>query len=189
MRTAVHLVLTIVMLALASGMVGVPGAEPGRAPAQDPMEEYRLKAAFVASFAGFVEWPPDIMKNSHDPIVICVLGENPFGSALDRAVSGKSIQDHKLAIHDITDVRQAAGCQILFVSSSESKHLRSILKEPQLNGILTVGDTRDFTAHGGVINLQLESDRVRILINMDAAEQGRLRISSKLLSLARIVKN
>jgi YfiR/HmsC-like len=184
MRTAVHL-----MLVLASGIVGVPGAEPGRAQAQTSMEEYRLKAAFVASFAGFVEWPPDTLKNSHDPIAICVLGENPFGTALDQAASGKSIQDHKLVVHVITDVRQAAGCQILFVSSSESKHLRSILKDVQLSGVLTVGDTRDFTSQGGVINLQLESDRIRILINMDTAEQGRLRISSKLLSLARIVKN
>jgi hypothetical protein len=170
-------------------MVSVPAAEPSRAPAQDPMEEYRLKAAFVASFAGFVEWPPDILKNSHDPIVICVLGENPFGSALDRAASGKSIQDHKLAVHGIADVREATACQILFVSSSESRHFRSILKDPQLRGVLTVGDTGDFNSQGGVINLQLESDRIRILINMDAAEQGRLRISSKLLSLARIVKN
>jgi YfiR/HmsC-like len=189
MRTAVHLVLAMVMLALASGMVRVPAAEPGRAPGQDPVEEYRLKAAFVASFAGFVEWPPDILKNPHDPIVICILGENPFGSALDRAAGGKSVQDHQLAVHAIADVRQAAGCQILFVSASESKHFRSILKDPQLSGILTVGDTHDFTSQGGVINLQLESDRIRILINTNAVEQGRLRISSKLLSLARIVKN
>jgi hypothetical protein len=152
------------------------------------MDEYRLKAAFVSSFAGFVEWPPDALKSPRDPIVICVLGENPFGSALDQAVIGKTLQDRKLAVRSIADVRQAAGCQILFISSSERKHLRSILKEPQLSGILTVGDSDDFTSEGGVIDLQVEGDRIRILINMEAAEQSRLRISSKLLSLARIVK-
>ena len=183
MPTALHWILV-----LASGTAGVLAAESGQAPMQT-MEEYRLKAAFLVSFAGFVEWPADVVKNSRDAIEVCVLGENPFGSALDQAVNGKAIQEHKLTTRRIADVKQAAGCQILFVSSSEGKHLRAILKEPQLKGVLTVGDTDNFTSEGGVINLLLESDRIRILINVDAAEQGRLRISSKLLSLARIVKN
>jgi hypothetical protein len=178
MRTVVHWTL-----ALASGITLALGAEPGQG-----MEEYRLKAAFVSSFAGFVEWPPDALKSPGEPIVICVLGQDPFGSVLDQAVNGKTVQDRKLAPRRITDVRQAAGCQILFVSSSERKHLRSILKEPQLSGILTVGDTDGFTSEGGVIDLQVAGDRIRILINLEAAEQSRLRISSKLLSLARIVK-
>jgi hypothetical protein len=151
------------------------------------MDEYRLKAAFVASFAEFVEWPTDSLKNTSDPIVICVLGENPFGAALDQAVNRKTAQDRKLSAHVISDLRQAAGCQIVFISASEQKHLRSILKEPQLSGVLTVGDTGNFTAEGGMINLQVDGDRIRILINLGAAEQGRLRISSRLLSLARIV--
>ena len=152
------------------------------------MEEYRLKAAFVSSFAGFVEWPADALKNPRDPIVICVLGENPFGTALDQAINGKNIQDRKLSVRSIADVRLAAGCQILFISSSERKHFRSILKEPQLSGVLTVGDSGNFTSEGGVIDLQVEGDKIRILINAQAAEQSRLRISSRLLSLARIVK-
>lgn len=178
MRTAVHLIL-----ALASGAACTLGAEPAQA-----MEEYRLKAAFVSSFAGFVEWPPDTLKGPGDPVVICVLGENPFGTTLDRAVHGKTVQDRKLSTREISDVRQAAGCQILFVSASERKHLRSILKEPQLSAVLTVGDTDNFTAEGGMIDLEVEGDRIRILINLGAAEQGRLRISSRLLSLAKIVK-
>ncbi len=181
MRTAVQLIL-----ALAPCASWALGAEPTPAPAQ-AVEEYRLKAAFVSSFAGFVEWPRDVLK-SPGPIVICVLGENPFGPALDQAVIGKSVQDRKLSAREISGVRQATGCQILFVSSSERKHLRSILKDPQLSGVLTVGDTSDFTAEGGIIGLEVEDDRIRILINLGAAALGRVRISSRLLSLARIVK-
>jgi hypothetical protein len=171
------------ILALAVGITFAPGADPGQA-----MEEYRLKAVFVSSFAGFVEWPPDSLKNPSDPIVICVLGENPFGSALDQAASGKTVQDHKLQVRRVTDIRQAADCQILFVSSSERKHFRSILKDAPLTGLLTVGDVGNFTSEGGVIDMEVDGDRIQILINLAAAEQGRLRISSKLLSLARIVK-
>jgi len=177
MRTAVHLIL-----ALASGAACTLAAEPFQV-----MDEYRLKAAFVASFAEFVEWPPDALKSPADPILICVLGENPFGAALSQAVDRKTVQDRKLLAREISAVQQASGCQILFVSSSERKHFRSILKDPQLSGVLTVGDTGNFTAEGGMINLQVEGDRIRIFINQSAAAQGRLRISSRLLSLARIV--
>jgi hypothetical protein len=190
MRLAVHFIL-----AWAAGTASLGGADPAtsRAIPTQAMEEYRLKAAFVSSFAGFVEWPapgkpPDATRKSRDPISICVLGENPFGSALEQAVSGKIVQDRPLTVRWIGDVRQAAGCQILFVSSSERKRLRSILKDSSLTGVLTVGDTSNFTSEGGVIDLEVEGDKIRILINMEAAEQNSLRISSRLLSLARIVK-
>lgn len=159
-----------------------------QANAGEPVEEYRLKAAFVSKFAGFVEWPPQEWKNPSDPMLICVWGENPFGSALDQAVSGKSVQDRKIAVRYISGVAQIAGCQILFVSSSERKHYRSILKQIPPNGILTVGDADNFTAEGGMVDLPLDGERIRIVINIDAAEQGRLRISSKLLGLAQIVR-
>jgi hypothetical protein len=170
-------------LALACWPTFMSGAEPGQA-----MEEYRLKAAFVSSFAGFVEWPQEVLKSPQDPIGICVLGENPFGSALDQAIAGKTFRDHKLAAKEISDVRQATGCQILFISSSERKHLRTILRGPEVNGVLTVGESDEFTTEGGVIDLKVDGDRIRILVNLEAAEQSHLRISSKLLSLAKIVK-
>jgi hypothetical protein len=183
MRKAVHW-----MVALACGVFRAAGAGPGGGLDQAAVEEYRLKAAFVSSFAGFIAWPADALKNPGDAIVICVLGEDPFGSALDQAVSGKAVQDHKLIARRIADVRQASGCQILFIASSERRRLHGILKEVQASAILTVGDTDNFTSEGGMINLHVEGDRIRILVNMDAAELGRLHISSKLLSLARIVR-
>lgn len=164
------------------------GASLAHAADGDAVEEYRLKAAFVSKFAGFVDWPAQAWKSASDPIVICVLGENPFGSALDQAISGKTVHDHKLAARYAATVRQCATCQIVFISSSERKHFRSVLKEIPHFGVLTVSDADNFTDDGGMIDLPLESDRVRIVINIDAAEQAGLHISSKLLSLARIVR-
>ncbi|HEX5229385.1 MAG TPA: YfiR family protein [Bryobacteraceae bacterium] len=154
----------------------------------DAVEEYRLKAAFISKFAGFVDWPPQVWKNAADPIVICVLGENPFGSALDQAISGRTAHDHKLAVRYAANPKQCAACQIVFISSSERNHFRSVLKGIPPSGVLTVSDADNFTDDGGMIDLPLESDRVRIVINIDAAEQAGLHISSKLLSLARIVR-
>jgi len=156
--------------------------------AAEAVEEYRLKAAFVSKFAGFVEWPAETWKGASAPILICVLGENPFGSALDQAISGKTIQDRKLAVRYVTSARQTGGCQIVFVSASERKRFRSILKDLPATGVLTVSDADSFTEEGGIIDLPLEDDKIGIVINLDAAERARLHISSKLLGLARIVR-
>jgi YfiR/HmsC-like len=152
------------------------------------VDEYQVKAAFLYNFAKFVEWPPQAFRDASVPIVICVLGQNPFGRSLEEAVDGKIVEDRRLVVRQFADVRQVSGCHILFVSSSERKSLRVILGDLKDSGVLTVGETDGFTAEGGVISLQLEGDRVRFEINLEAAARQKLRISSKLLSLARIVK-
>ncbi len=175
----VPLGLAVILAAFAGG-----GAMRGQT-----VDEYQLKAAFLSNFAKFVEWPSASFSGPRDPIVICILGVDPFGDALRQAVNGKMIEDRKPVVHQISDVRQASGCSILFISSSERKRLRAILAEIKTNGILTVGDTGNFAVEGGVINLKLEGGRVRLQINLDAADRQKLRISAKLLSLAQIVKN
>ena len=152
------------------------------------IDEYQVKAAFLYNFAKFVEWPPQTFKNSSEPIKVCVLGQDPFGRTLEEAVRGKQIEGRALLVRNISDARQAGNCQILFVSFSERKRLPSILVGIKAASILTVGEVEGFTAEGGVVNFRLENGRVRIEINVQAAEQSRLRISSKLLSLAQIVK-
>jgi hypothetical protein len=152
------------------------------------IDEYQVKAAFIYNFAKFVEWPPQAFKNPTDPIVICVLGQNPFGSALAQAVSGKEVEGKKFEVRQLSDEQQTEGCQILFVSSSERKRLHEIFGEIKASGVLTVGETDTFASEGGVINFQIDSGKVRLQVNVDAAEHSKLRISSKLLSLAQIVK-
>jgi hypothetical protein len=158
-----------------------------RAPGQ-AMDEYQVKAAFLYNFAKFVEWPPEAFKAPKDPILVCVLGHNPFGNALEDAIRGKSIEGRAFAYRQVSDAQSASACQILFVSSGESKHYRSILESLKPMGILTVGEAQGFAADGGVINFKLEDGRVHFEINTEAAEHEQLHISAKLLGLAQIVK-
>jgi len=117
-----------------------------------------------------------------------VWGQDPFGGALEEVVRNKTVAGRPFVVHPISNTPQAAKCQIVFVTSSERKRVRSILDDLKGHGILTVGEAEDFTANGGVINFKLKDARVRIEIDTGAAERAKLRISSKLLSLAEIVR-
>jgi len=152
------------------------------------IDEYQVKAFFLYNFARYVEWPSQSFKSNNDPIVICILGQNPFGSALDQATSGKVVEGRPFVVRQISDNRADCNCHILFVNSSERKRFRSMATALKGSGVLTVGETRGFTEDGGVINFKLEDGKIRLEINVDAAGQEHLRISSKLLSLAQIVK-
>jgi hypothetical protein len=152
------------------------------------LDEYQVKAAFLYNFAKFVEWPPEAFKTAKDPILVCVLGRNPFGKALEEAIRGKSIAGRAFAYRHVSDAESASACQILFVGSEESKHFRSLLESLKPMGILTVGEAQGFAADGGVINFKLDDGHVRFEINVAAAEHEQLHISAKLLSLAQIVR-
>jgi hypothetical protein len=157
--------------------------------AQAPgFDEYQVKAAFLYNFAKFVEWPQGTFANPTEPIGICIVGQNPFGSALENMVEGKKIGDRAFAVRKLADTQQAGQCQILFISAGEWKRTRAVLEMLKGTAVLTVGETDDFTALGGIIEFRLEGPRVRIQIALDIAEHNKLRISSKLLSLAQIVK-
>jgi len=151
-------------------------------------DEYQVKAAFLYNFAKFVEWPPGSFPNSNDPIAICIVGQNPFGSTLEDMVKAKKIGDRALVVRRLQDTQQASRCQILFIGAADSKRIRAWLEALKAADILTVGETGDFTAAGGIIAFRLEGTRVRIQVALDTAEHSRLRISSKLLGLAEIVK-
>jgi YfiR/HmsC-like len=149
-----------------------------------PIDEYQVKAAFLFNFAKFVEWPAQTFKSPTDPIAICVLGTNPFGHSLEDAVDGKSVEGRKFSVRQFNDPEQTAGCQILFVASRQKRPL----SEAALLGVLTIGESRGFAADGGVIEFRIDHGKVRFEINLIAAEQRKIRISSKLLSLALIVR-
>jgi|SRR5579872_372442 len=153
--------------------------------AETPLaDEYPVKAAFLFNFAKFVEWPADAFKSPADPIAICVLGQNPFGTALEDVVRGKTVANRTFVVRGISNAQQATTCQIVFVSASERKHFRFLLDGLKERSILTVGEGDDFTASGGIINFKLKDERVRIEIDPGAAGRAGLHISSKLLSLA-----
>jgi hypothetical protein len=151
--------------------------------------EYQIKAAFLYNFAKFVEWPSEAPRGMDDPITICIVGEDPFGSLLDESIRNKAISGHQLVVRRLKPGQDIKGCQIAFISSSEKKHLRAILESLKGAAVLTVGDSEGFAQVGGVINFTLEETRVHFEVNLGAAQRAGLRISSKLLSLAKIVRD
>ena len=154
---------------------------------QDELSEYQLKAAFIYNFAKFVEWPGDAFADGSAPLRICVLGENPFGGELARTVEGKKINGRGLTVKQFSDSRMAKGCHVLFVSASERGHVPQVLDTLRDSSTLTVSETREFIRMGGMITFLMEDGKVRFEVNLRASEQARLKISSKLLSLARRV--
>jgi hypothetical protein len=144
--------------------------------------EYQVKAAFLYYFVKFVEWPADLP----DPITICVLGEDPFGPVLERTIKGKQVGGKHLSIKRSRDLANLNSCQILFVSSSEKDRFPEIFDTLGNAAILTVGDTDDFSQLGGIINFFIEENKVHFEINLNAASGARLKISSKLLNVARV---
>jgi hypothetical protein len=150
--------------------------------------EYQVKAAFLYTFAKFVEWPPQAFSSPSAEIAICVLGDYPFGSFLDDAVRGKTVDGRPLAIYRLTDFPAGRQCKILFIAASERLRMPALLASAATPGLLTVGDTAEFTVEGGAIGLRRDGERIRLSVNLTAAEKAQVRISSRLLSLATIVK-
>lgn len=145
--------------------------------------EYEVKAAFIYNLAKFIEWPPD--KNTN--LKLCILGEDPFGSSI-KAVNGKQVGDKTVIVSNIKSIGQSKNCQILFISNSEKENLPQIVDAIKNSSILTIGDTEGFAKHGVIFNFYLEQDKVRFEINPEASNKARLKISSKILKLGRIIK-
>jgi uncharacterized protein DUF4154 len=150
--------------------------------------EYDVKAAFLYNFTKFVDWPSSAFPDPSN-LRICVLGEDPFGKSL-RSVAGEQVGGHKLIVMQTDSISRPAGCQVLFISHSERERLPQILAAVKDAPVLTVGDTNGFADHGVIINFVLEGSKVRFEINTESADRAGIRISSKLLQLAkRIVPN
>ena len=147
--------------------------------AQEPTLEYRVKAAYILNFIRYVEWPAAALGNG--PIAVCVAGRNPFGTALDETVAGERIEGRAIAVRVILEPE--AGCQVLVIPSgaNAAAYLRSARTMP----VLTIGESADFLGLGGIINLRVDGGSVRFDIDQSAAERVNLRISSRLLRLAR----
>lgn len=152
--------------------------------AQNPKPtEYEVKAAYLFNFGKFVEWP---RKNyaPGDPLVICVLGSDPFGPILDKTTSGETINGRKIIDKRVSRPQEALGCSILFISSSEGEHLNKILTTVHDAPVLTVSDMPDFVEHGGMIQFIVRDGRVRFAVNLGPTEQDGLALSSELLKVA-----
>lgn len=168
--------LPLTLLLSAVHLVPAPAAH-GQ-PAAVPLE-YHVKAAYLFNFTRFVEWPPD--EDAAAALTICVAATNPFGAALADTVRGEQVNGRPLQARL---VRDPGGCHVLFIP-------RNVPHGPYLQAarglpVLTVGESREFLPGGGIVNFMIEDGRVRFEINQDAAARANLKISSRLLRLARI---
>jgi hypothetical protein len=150
------------------------------------IDEKKLKVAFLANLAKFVEWPPNTFKNSRDPIISCILGDGPIGRSLEEAASRQIIDNRKLILHHISNPTQLSGCHMLFVGENEEKRWPPMAAQLAGRGILTVGETPEFTTEGGMVSFKLNGDKAQIQINLDEAVKEKFKFSSRLLSLAKI---
>ena len=184
--------LGILIAILGMTLNGTPLAYAQTGDAPDS-SEYLIKAGFIYNFAKFVEWPSAAFAQPDSPIVIGVLGTDPFGSVLDRLVQDKKIGQRGFVVRrykwgkDLKDLKDLRDCKILFVSTSEKAHADEIIQLVKWLPILTVGETPGFAERGGVIRFTVEDNRVRFEVNVDAAHQADLNISSRLLTLAKII--
>ncbi len=148
--------------------------------------EYRVKAAYLYNFLKFVDWPGEGGEGS-GPYIIGVVGEDPFGKELV-SIGEKTVKGRPLKIKYFKRVQELETCHILFVSVSETERIERILKRLDGMPVLTVGDVAGFAQRGGMISLVKKGKTIRFEINLEAAERSGLKISSKLLRLARIVE-
>jgi hypothetical protein len=171
-------------LAAATALAGFPVATSA-APAT---KEYQVKAVFLFNFAQFVEWPPDAFPEASAPLVIGVLGGDPFGPVLDEVVANETVHHHPVIVRHFPEAGDISVCHVLFIAESDPFRLTHILKELEGRPILTVGDAKSFAASKGMIQFVLAENRIRLRINASAAKAARLSISSQLLRQAEVVE-
>jgi hypothetical protein len=148
--------------------------------------EYSVKAAFLVNFTKFVQWPASAFESAQSPLTICILGEDPFGTALEHAVEGETVSGRRLSIKRGRRIPEPKSCQVLFVSASEKDVKRTLGGLGP--GILTIGEGADFVGDGGMIAFVLDNRRVRFDVGLAAVTSGGLSISSRMLTVARTVR-
>jgi YfiR/HmsC-like len=159
-------------------------AAPLHAARPAPPNEYALKSVFLYNFCRFIEWPESAFSSPNDPLIIGIVGEDPFGTFLKGAVEGETYHGRPIQIEHYRSPREIKRCHILFIGRSETARLDAILEAVAGKSVLTVGETEDFLERGGMIALPADRNRVRLRINPTTLRQATLEVSSKLLRLA-----
>jgi hypothetical protein len=154
---------------------------------QPASREYQVKAVFLYNFAQFVEWPEDAFTSNHSPLVIGVLGENPFGEYLNEAVQGEVLNGHPLKVQQYEKVEEVVNCHILYVNQNKKEALGRTLNALQSKSILTVGDAGNFIEQGGMVRFFTEKGKTRIQIDLESTKKADIVVSSKLLRVADVV--
>jgi hypothetical protein len=172
-------IVLFMVCVMMTGMTFVPQSNISR--------EYQIKAVFLYNFCQFVEWPSKAFVHEDDPLIIGILGENPFDSYLEETVKGEKASGHSLEVRHFQQVSQIRECHILFINVTGKDEVKKVISALASRNILTVSEMTNFTKQGGIVRFFTEDNRTRIRINLEAAKKAELIISSKLLKLADIV--
>jgi hypothetical protein len=171
----------IVAVFLLSVLIAIPSR------AQEALSEYEVKAAYIFNFLKFVEWPEDT-PDPRGKWIVGYVGDSPVGGELSHLFDGKEVLGRRLQVKKFQLTDSLRDCNILFISPSEKKRLPSILALLRGSSVLTVADMEDFAGgSGGMIQLSVQGTRVRMAVDVSAANRAGLKISSKMLLLARVV--
>lgn len=170
----------VAVLALARGAAGQDTPEA--------LPEYVLKAGFLFNFAKYVDWPADAFDGPEAPIVVGIVGKDPFGADLEKSLAGKTVRNRGFRIVRFAEPADIARCHMLFVPKSEKGRTEPILARAAQWPALTVGEDPGFAKAGGAAGILIENEKPRLEVNRDAAEKAGLTISAKLLKAATLVR-
>ncbi len=166
------------------GLVCFLAASNARVCAQE-VSEYQVKAAYLYSFAKFIDWPA---KDLQQPTFrMCVLNNKAFETTLAGIVKNKAVRGHPVNVMAVQNADEARNCHILFIGAVQNKNAGPLLESIKDRSVLTVGETTEFMEEGGMINFFLENDHVHFRVNQRVASQAGLHLSSRLLSVAKVV--
>jgi hypothetical protein len=153
----------------------------------EPLLEYQVKAVCVLNAARFVKWPAPAFASADSPVVIGVLGENPFGSLLQDVVKGETVQKRRIVVRRVS-LEEAASVHVLFISASERPRLEGVLRALDDASVLTVSEMENFTGSGGMVGLTLVRGKMRLETNPEAARRVSLKFDSQFLLMTRGLK-
>ncbi len=164
---------------------GLAGAEENASVAE--FQVYQVKAAYLYNFTKFTDWPAAAFSASNAPLVIGIVGRDPFGKTIDAVMHGEVVRGHPLVVKRLSDDNDFQGCHLLFFTQSEKKRLPDLLNRIKGRSVLSVGELSGFAEQGGMVNLLVTNKTVQMEINQAVATQAGLQISAKLLKLAHLV--
>jgi hypothetical protein len=168
-------------LTILLAMQTVPGSS------QEIRLEQEVKAAFLYNFAKFVEWPATAFAGENAPFTFCLLGA-AFREALETTIQGETVEGRRLAVRQISGAENVRSCQILFIGQTEAEKTKQVLSAVSGVPVLTVGEITSFIANGGMVRFIRSGNRLRFEINPDAAARASLKVSSRLLRVADVIR-
>lgn len=151
--------------------------------------EYQVKAAHLVNLPKYVDWPAEAFAGTNSPIVIAVLGESAVTAEIQKVIAGRTVNGRNIVLKRLASGEESEVCHILFVPAVEQRRSPNLLAKLKDTPVLTVGEKDDFLEHGGILNLALRNQEIVLEVNLVAAGNARINISSKLLGVAKVVKD